>query len=89
MARKKYKPLFDVLAHELVPFHRILTKSETEALLKKYSIDLVNLPRIRKSDPVARALGARFGDVIKIIRKSETTVNSAVSYRFVVKKTKK
>ena len=85
MAKKETQILIDVLAHSLVPFHRIMTKEETDALLKRYSIDLVNLPRILDDDPVAKALGARFGDVVKIVRKSETTVDSVESYRFVVK----
>ncbi len=85
MTKKEGSQKLDVLAHELVPFHRILTKKETEEVLKRYNIELVNLPRIKETDPVCVALGARFGDVIKIIRHSPTTVETVNSYRFVVK----
>ncbi len=80
---KKSKKL-DVLAHSLVPFHSILTKDETTQLLKDYAIRLVDLPRIFQDDPAAIALGAREGDVIKIIRNSDTIVDTVDTYRFVV-----
>ena len=76
----------DALAHVIVPFHTILTKSETTQLLKDYSIRLVNLPRIFTDDPTATGLGACEGDVLKIIRKSSTTVDKIETYRFCVKR---
>ena len=81
----KEKPKVDILLHEIVPKHRILTKDETEDLLKKYSIKLLNLPRIFSDDPVVEMVGARYGDVIRITRKSETMVKEVESYRFVMK----
>ena len=74
----------DVLAHDLVPHHTILTKAETHKLLKDFSIRLVNLPRIYEDDPASVALGAKEGSVIKIIRKSSTMVDRIDTYRFVV-----
>ncbi len=81
----KEKPKVDILLHEIVPKHKILTKEETEELLKKYSIKLLNLPRIFSDDPVVEMVGARYGDVLKVTRKSETTVKEVESYRFVMK----
>ena len=81
----KEKPKVDILEHEIVPKHMILTKEETDELLKKYSIKLLNLPRIFSDDPVVEMIGARYGDVIRVTRKSETTVNEVESYRFVMK----
>ncbi|MHA1340723.1 MAG: DNA-directed RNA polymerase subunit H [Promethearchaeota archaeon] len=83
MVKEKLK--IDILEHELVPKHKILTKEETEELLKKYSIKLVNLPRIFSDDPVVEMIGARYGDVIKIIRKSRTMVDTIETYRFVIR----
>jgi len=82
---KKTKKI-DVLAHVLVPHHTILTKNETTQLLKDYSIRLVNLPRMFTDDPAAVSLGACEGDVLKIIRKSNTTVDKIETYRFCVKR---
>jgi DNA-directed RNA polymerase subunit H len=75
---------FDVLKHELVPKHEILSEEEKKELLKKYGISLKQLPRILLSDPVIKSLGAKVGDVIRITRKSETAGES-IYYRVVVK----
>ncbi|ASJ10098.1 DNA-directed RNA polymerase subunit H [Thermococcus sp. P6] len=69
MAKKKG---FDVFTHELVPEHRILSEEEKEELLKRYRIQISQLPQIRASDPVVVALGAKPGDVLEIRRKSPT-----------------
>ncbi len=83
MVTAKSKKL-DVLAHDLVPSHTILTKAETTQLLEDFSIRLVNLPQIFEDDPAAVALGAKEGAVMKIIRKSSTMVDLIDTYRFVV-----
>jgi DNA-directed RNA polymerase subunit H len=75
---------FNVLDHELVPKHIILNEKEKEEVLKKYRAALRQLPRILSSDPVVKAIGAKPGDVIKIIRKSPVTGES-VYYRVVVR----
>jgi DNA-directed RNA polymerase subunit H len=82
----KEKKRMDVLAHNLVPRHSILSKQETDDILKKYSIRLVNLPRIYHDDPAISALGARENDVIEITRSSKTIVDKINTYRFVVKR---
>ncbi|MHA1519933.1 MAG: DNA-directed RNA polymerase subunit H [Promethearchaeota archaeon] len=82
MAKKSKK--LDVLAHTLVPFHTILTKKETAELLTNYAIRLVDLPRIFEDEPAATALGAKEGDVLKIVRNSATIVDTVETYRFVV-----
>jgi DNA-directed RNA polymerase subunit H len=82
MAKKKD---FDILEHELVPRHIILTKEEAKKLLKKLNISPYQLPWISESDPVCKRIGAKPGDIIKIIRKSPTA-GEAVFYRFVVPK---
>ena len=79
------KRKIDVLLHELVPRHILLTKDETEELLSKFQIDLIDLPQIFEKDPVSIAIGAKEGDVIKIIRDSETTVKKIEYYRYVKK----
>jgi DNA-directed RNA polymerase subunit H len=83
LARKKSKK-YDVLAHELVPNHSILTREETKEVLKKYAIRLVDLPRIFEDDPACIAVGGKEGDVVKITRKSDTMVDEIDTYRFVV-----
>jgi DNA-directed RNA polymerase subunit H len=76
---------FDIFKHELVPPHRILTAEEKKALFARYGITARHLPRIRESDPAVKALGAKPGDVLEILRKSPTA-GVAKYYRVVIKK---
>lgn len=62
----------------------ILNEKEKEELLKNYGITFRQLPRILLSDPVIKILNAKIGDVVKIIRKSETAGESEY-YRIVVR----
>ncbi|MFX1358227.1 MAG: DNA-directed RNA polymerase subunit H [Promethearchaeota archaeon] len=79
------KKKIDVLLHELVPKHKLMTKEETKQLLNKFQIQLTDLPQLFEKDPVAIAIGAKEGDVVKIIRDSHTTVISVNYYRYVKK----
>jgi len=74
---------FNVLEHELVPDHILLTEEETQELLKKYGITRGQLPKIKSSDVVVKQINAKPGDVLKIIRKS-LTAGKAVAYRLVI-----
>jgi len=78
---------FNILKHELVPEHIILNEEEKNELLEKYKIKPENLPKILTNDPVAKALDAKEGDILKIIRKSKTA-GTSLYYRIVVKKKK-
>lgn len=62
---------------------KVLTREEVKELIKQLGISLRLLPWIRASDPLAKALGAKPGDVIKIIRKSQVAGRATV-YRVVV-----
>lgn len=73
----------DIFQNILVPKHVLLTKEETISVLDKYKIKPYQLPYIKSSDPAARAIDAQPGDVLKIIRGSQTA-GSAVAYRYVV-----
>lgn len=79
------KKAIDVLLHVYVPQHTLLTIKETNELLEQYQISFVDLPKIFDKDPVAIAIGAKEGDVIKITRDSQTTVSKINYYRYVKK----
>ncbi len=62
----------DILKHKLVPDHTILSKSEFKKVLKELDIHQEQLPKIKSDDPVAKAIGAKPGDILKITRRSHT-----------------
>lgn len=61
-----------VTRSKLVPKHIICGKKKTEEILKAYNIEKHQLPEIQSTDPVVRYIGARRGQVIKIVRPSES-----------------
>jgi DNA-directed RNA polymerase subunit H len=79
------KKQIDVLLHKFVPKHILLTKEESLNLFEKYRIDINDLPQMFEKDPVAIAIGAKEGDIVKINRDSDTTVKSVNYYRYVKK----
>jgi DNA-directed RNA polymerase subunit H len=74
---------FDVMKHELVPRHEVLSDEEARAILEKYGVTPDQLPKVLASDAVARAVRAKSGQIIRIRRKSPTA-GEAVAYRYVV-----
>ncbi|HJK78462.1 DNA-directed RNA polymerase subunit H [Methanocorpusculum vombati] len=78
----------NVLLHEMVPDHQIMTPEEVVKLLADYDITEEHLPKMYHDDPAVKACGAKPGMVIRITRKSQTA-GEATSYRLVVRRPKK
>jgi len=80
---------FNVLEHELVPEHHLLSDKDAEKILKELKLTKDQLPKMKLSDPCIRALDAIAGPVsegmvVKIVRRSSTS-GVSVCYRLVVR----
>jgi DNA-directed RNA polymerase subunit H len=76
-------PPFKVSTHLSIPKHELMTRDEASQVLAAYSSTAAQLPYILSTDPVAKEIGAKPGDLIRVTRKSETA-GSSVYYRYVV-----
>ena len=72
----------NVMEHVLVPKAELLSEDQKKKVLVKYNISESQFPKISKSDPVAKALVAEVGTLIKINREDPTA--NYTSYRIVV-----
>jgi len=76
-------PVFDIFEHGLVPMHEILSPKERQALLNQYKVKPYQMPQVTSTDPAVKAIGAKPGDILRIIRKSPTA-GEHIAYRYVV-----
>lgn len=73
----------DIIRHNLVPKHELLSGSEKEQLLAK--VPMTSMPKIHASDPALKLFGieAAVGDIVRISREDATGKNAY--YRLVIK----
>lgn len=76
--------MINIIEHDIVPKHQILTTEEQWDVLQKYKLKKKQLPRIMNSDPIARYYNMKPGDICKITRPSEKA-GYTVAYRLVIK----
>lgn len=75
---------FNILLHEQVPPHRVISAAEVMEVKRKYNImNDTQFPEISRFDPVAQVIGIRPGQVCEIIRSSKTAIKG-VYYRICV-----
>jgi len=72
--------MFNPTKHEYVPKHIKLSETEAAEFMKEYMIkSKLYMPIILHNDPIAKWLGLKQGDIVKIIRYNE---NSGVSFYY-------
>jgi DNA-directed RNA polymerase subunit H (RpoH/RPB5) len=66
--------MYNPLKHTLVPKHEKMKIEESKAIMEMYMIrHHKHMPLISKDDVMARWLGLRTGDIVKITRNNETS----------------
>lgn len=75
--------IVNITKHELVPKHELLEDGDVTQLLQRYRCKLSQLPKILVTDPVAKYYGLRRGQVVRILRRSETA-GTYITYRYVI-----
>lgn len=75
--------LINIVNHRDVPHHEVIDENDKKELLVKYNIKQENLPVILRDDAMARYLGLRPGEIVRILRPSPTS-GTYVSYRICV-----
>ena len=86
MKRKKVEdevPSFKVSTHFLIPQHELLSREESAQVLARYNGTPSQFPYILSTDSIAKEIGAKPGDMVRITRKSETA-GSSTYFRYVV-----
>ena len=77
------KAKFDVTKHILVPKHSKLSEKDTKALLERFHVTLLELPKISIKDPAIQDLSPKVDEIIKIERESRTA-GATIFYRCVI-----
>ena len=81
---------FNVLEHEMVPEHHLLSEAEEKEVLEQFGIGKDQLPKIRKGDPCILILeeildkDIKEGSLVKIVRLNPVAGVSE-AYRIVVR----
>ena len=76
--------MINLIDHELIPKHEVLSKEETEEFYKVYNMKKRTMPKLFTGDPVAKYYNMKSNDVVRITRSSETA-GKAIFYRLVIK----
>jgi DNA-directed RNA polymerase subunit H len=76
-------PPIKISTHFLIPKHELLTQEEARSVVSKFNASPGQFPYILSTDAVAKEIGAKPGDFVRITRNSETA-GSSVYYRYVV-----
>lgn len=76
---------FNITKNRFVPDHFIQSEEKKRELMKAYGLKTSQFPKMHGTDSMARFIGAKKGQLVKIIRNSDTMKGEkALNYRIVV-----
>lgn len=81
---KEEEKNINIFKNKLVPDCKILNEKEREELFEKYNISKFQLPSILAKDPLVKSIGAKKGDILKIMRKKNIFSEDSEYYRLVI-----
>jgi len=83
--KRKSRPSekLDVSNHVFVPKHEKCSEVEKKAVLKKFNVEIKDLPKISINDAAIVDMNLQPGDVVKITRDSPTS-GKTIFYRVVI-----
>jgi DNA-directed RNA polymerase subunit H (RpoH/RPB5) len=68
---------YNIMKHQLVPQHIVLSQEEAREIKKKYNIlDDSQIPDISRFSPVSQVIGLRPGELCRIYRPSKTAIKA-------------
>jgi DNA-directed RNA polymerase subunit H (RpoH/RPB5) len=68
---------YNILKHQLVPEHIVMSQEEAAAIKQKYNIhDDSQIPDISRFSPVSQVIGLRPGELCRIYRPSKTAIKA-------------
>lgn len=73
--------MYNIARHNYVPKHEIVADVEVQDILNTYNITVHDLPGIRINDPMARYIGAKAGELVRIFRNSQN-MGDTIVYRY-------
>ena len=79
-------PLFNIFDHSIVRQHVKLKSPDIKRFLERYQIEKHQIPKILENDAAVKAIQAKPGDIIKIVRNPDMGENGSY-YRVVIKST--
>lgn len=75
--------LVNISRHALTPKHALLSPERAEQVLAEYHATAAEMPKMYDTDPMARYIGAKAGDMVEVVRPSITS-GLSTAYRVVI-----
>ena len=80
----EHELMINIVDHEIVPKHILLSDDEAAEVLEKYLAKKKNMPKIYSGDPIARYYNMQPNNICRIIRPSNRC-GAYATYRLVIK----